>query len=165
MAIQAEKMPFDPADDIRKYGAVPGDTPAKPRAVRSTTTKTPVADQPTMAEVRQSLEDLYTLAGSLLSAYPNPRLAMVGASISTNAEKCAESIIEAAKKDPKLKRALIKMTTAGAYSGIFMAHMPIIMAGYVAIKAPNAAFETPETTIDETPIHNAGPSPFGNGLA
>ena len=154
MAIQQEKMPFDPADDIRKYGNVPGDASPKPRATRTTTPKTPAADQPTMVEVRKSLEDIYALVGNMLAAYPNPRLAMVGQSIASHAESCAESIVEAAKKDPKLKRALLKMTTAGAYSGIFMAHMPILMAGYVAFKLPvetltaQPADETTDTPPD-----------------
>src|SRR6478735_4396563 len=124
--VTATKMPFDPEEDLKKYA---GADSVKPKTTpRSTTPKAPVRSAPTvsMNDIRQQLEDLYTLGGGLLAAYPNPKLAFVGSSIGSNAEACAKSIVEAAEKDPKLKRALVKMMTAGAYTGVIMAHMPIL---------------------------------------
>jgi hypothetical protein len=114
---------------------------------------TPIRDQPSLPEMRQSIEDFYVLAGTLFLQVPNPRTRMVGTSVISNAEKCAESIIEAAKKDPRLRRVLVKLTTAGVYSGIFIAHTPIIMAAYVAFQAPDSAFIPPET-VEAEPTTN-----------
>lgn len=101
--------------------------------------------------MRESIENFYVLAGTIASQFPNPRTVVVGNAIKDNAEKCAEAIIEAAKKDPRLKRALIRLTTAGAYSSIFIAHTPIIMSIYVALQAPDSAFEPPETVEADDP--------------
>ena len=137
--------------DIREEPDLPPKRPFTPPR-KPAAKPTPIrAEQPTLPEMRQSIEDFYVLGGTLLSQVPNPRTQMVGAAVVTNANKCAESIIEAAKKDPRLKRALIRLTTAGAYSGIFIAHTPIIMAAYVAFQAPATMFTPPET-VDE----NAG---------
>lgn len=103
--------------------------------------------------MRQSIEDFYVLLGTLISQVPNPRVAMVGNATSANATKCAESIMEAAKKDPRIMRAIIKLTTAGAYSGIFIAHTPIIMAAYIAFQAPDSAFKTAETVEPDNEPH------------
>lgn len=143
-----DKLPYNPDEDIKANGAVPGDTKARTTSARKpsgTRGLPPASERPTIIQMRQSIEDFYVLTGTLLGQVPNPRMAMVGNSVVMNAEKCAEAIMEAAKKDPRLMRTLIKLTTAGAYSGIFIAHTPIIMAAYVAYQAPDSAFKPPET--------------------
>jgi hypothetical protein len=139
--------PYNPAE----FGDIPSDTKAKevPPRKPPANAKRPVADQPTFPQMRQSIEEFYVLGGALLAQYPNQKTKIIGTAISNNAGECAESIIEAAKKDPRLRRILVRLTTAGVYSGIFVAHMPIFMAAYIAFQAPNfAEWEPPKETVD-----------------
>lgn len=128
----ATRLPFDPAEDIAKYGGKPeSDTPPKPAATRRTAPKATVTEVP-LAQIKSSLTDMYVLAGSILGSYPNPKLAMVGKSITDNHEKCVEAIIEAAKKDAKLRKALSRLTMTSTYGAILVAHLPVLMAIYMA---------------------------------
>lgn len=135
---ESRKVPFNPEPN--------GKAKTPPR----TTTRGPNADAPTMVQIQHSLEDFYVLLGSMAGSIPNPRVKMVGDSIVLNGPKCAESLVEAAKKDPRLKRILIQLTTAGAYSGILIAHTPIILATIIAFQAPESAFKPPETVDADT---------------
>jgi hypothetical protein len=144
--IEGDKKPYDPSDDVRN-GAIPGEK----KTPRKTAPPRPVRDQPSFPQMQESIEEFYVLAGALLAQYPSEKTKMIGTAIGTNAGVCAESIIEAAKKDPRLRRILVRLTTAGVYSGIFVAHLPILMAAYVAYAGP-MDIKMPTTVNEESDV-------------
>jgi hypothetical protein len=163
--VAPRKMPFDPQDDVNEFKDLLKDVPAAGIPKAASARKAPTRSAPTvsMTDIQESLENMYVLAGGMASAYPNPRVAFIGSALSDNAERAARSIVEAAEKDPKLKRALTKMMTAGAYTGIVMAHMPILMAVYMAVTAPPEVFgiaptveAEPEPESDTPPLFRTG---------
>lgn len=146
MAITPEK-PYDPKDDEAKYAHLLGDkeaTPPKRSPGRPRSTATPVNAGPSLDVIESSISDFYTLAGGIVGAMPNQKAQIIGGAISQQAEQCAKSIVEAAKNDPKLRKALQKMFRASAYSGIVVAHLPIAMAVYMALMMPTPSSEPVE---------------------
>lgn len=144
------KLPFDPEEDIKNFGPPKDERPRPAAPPKRTASKSVVTAVP-LAQIKDSLTDMYVLVGSILSSYPNPKMQMVGSAITLNHEKCVESIIDAAKKDPKLARALSKLVTTSVYGAIVVAHLPILMSIYFAftVKLPGGEDEqgggTPES--------------------
>lgn len=44
-----------------------------------------------------------------------------------NAERCAEAWVELAKKNDAVRRAILALIEGGAWSGVFLAHAPILL--------------------------------------
>lgn len=129
MAIR-EELPFDPEEDIKKYGA----GAPKPSAPRKPVGRPPAATVGLLelAKIKESIEETYTLLGAFLGSMPNPKLQAIGPVISAQAEACADALVDAARKDKRLHKALSKLFRAGAYSAIVMAHLPILITIYMA---------------------------------
>jgi hypothetical protein len=75
------------------------------------------------SKISRELENLYTTVGTMVYMV-QPR---VGHTIVTEANKCAESLDELARTNPRVRRALESVLTTSAWSGVIVAHMPILM--------------------------------------
>lgn len=110
------------------------DTPPKsmPRRTNPTTAKT-TGNVP-WAEIEASLTSSYMMAGGAIALTPKvpDRMRPIGQALMMNAEQCTAAWIEAAKKNPKLAKALTRFVSGGAYAGVVAAHMPILFAAVAA---------------------------------
>lgn len=108
-------------------------------------------------EIEQSLTATYMMAGGALALTPRvpDRFRPVGQSLMQNAEQCTAAWIEAARKDPKLAKALTKFVSGSAYAGLISAHMPILFAIGMAV--------SPRTQVVQEQGQD-GPSPVPDNL-
>jgi len=80
--------------------------------------------KPRQAALKPRLEAAYVTAGTLV-CFVN---AGDGQAIIASAGACAEALDELAKQDPRVRAALDKMLTGGAWSKVLAAHLPIALA-------------------------------------
>lgn len=71
--------------------------------------------------LQKDLEGLYTMLGT--GVFPFDQ--QVGVTIIDSAPNCASSLYELAQKNPRLKRQLTSLLSAGAYGAVISAHLPI----------------------------------------
>ena len=164
MPIEFEKSSTDdlpPGADV-----FTGRKSAAPRTkARSTTVKTTGAVP--YAEIEESLNATYMMAGGFLLLTPKvpDRFRPIGQQLMANSETCTAAWIEAAKKNPKLAKALTKFVSGSAYAGLISAHMPIVLALAMAINPRVVpSFEQPvrdepkrEEQQPETDQYNVSP--------
>lgn len=70
------------------------------------------------------LTEMYSAIGAMVMMFDPP----VGKAILAQAEACAESLDNLAKESESVRKALVALTTGGAWTGVAIAHSPIIMA-------------------------------------
>jgi hypothetical protein len=70
------------------------------------------------------LQDLYAAAGTVTLPFNAP----VGTALLQNAETCAISLDNAAKQDPRIRKALMSLVKTSVWGPVIAAHMPIAMA-------------------------------------
>ena len=70
------------------------------------------------------IEKLYRKAGKLVKAFDVP----VGTVIIEQARECAEAWDDLARRNPAIRAFLARLTTTSAWSEVFMAHLPILLA-------------------------------------
>ena len=105
-----ETLPFDLSDD----------DPTADREIPPL----PPGPKKRAGSLQKQLEGMYASIGSMTYMF-NP---VIGATIVQNASQCAESMDELARTNPKVRKALTNMLATGAWSGVVVAHMPILMA-------------------------------------
>ena len=128
------------SDDLPNFSAVdalfendgkPAPEPvpqSKPRRGRSTgrATPKPKAKVPPYknGQFIGPLTEIYSAIGAMVVMFDPP----VGKAILGSAEACAESLDNLARENESVRRALIALTTGGAWGAVAIAHTPIIMA-------------------------------------
>jgi hypothetical protein len=70
------------------------------------------------------LRDLYTSVGTLVLPFNQP----VGTAFIQNAEACARSLDDAARQDPRIRKALMALIASSVWGQVIAAHMPILLA-------------------------------------
>lgn len=93
------------------------------------------------------LRALYATAGVALM----PFNAGAAVALTSGADECVDTWDELAKQNDSVRRALLAMIEGGAWSRVFMAHVPIVLAflpGHVRNMLP--LDEPQEQTTDET---------------
>lgn len=92
----------------------------------------------------EQLRALYATAGIALM----PFNAGAAIAVTQGADECVDAWDELAKQNDSVRRALLAMLEGGAWSRVFMAHVPIILAflpGHVRNMLPLAESETEQT--------------------
>jgi len=111
-------------------------------------------------EIEQSLTASYMMAGGFITLTPHvpDRMRPVGQSLMQNAEQCTAAWIEAARKDPKLAKALTKFVSGSAYAGLISAHMPILFAIGMAVSPRTQVAQEPrDIDVPTEPDSNVSP--------
>lgn len=144
-------------------GDIPPDfkpTAAQRKAGRSTTGAVKTTGAVPWTEIEQSLTATYMMAGGALALTPRvpDRFRPVGQSLMQNAEQCTAAWIEAARKDPKLAKALAKFVSGSAYAGLISAHMPILFAIGMAVSPRTQVAQEPrDIDVPTEPESNVSP--------
>lgn len=134
-------------------------TTTKPRAKTTGTAKT--SGSVPWSEIEDSLTAVYIMAGGFLQFTPQvpERVRPIGAALQANTDQCVAAWIEAAKKNPKLAKALTRFAMGSAYGGIVTAHLPILFAIYAAANPPavngtdqDAEPDAPPATVFRMPV-------------
>lgn len=91
----------------------------------------------------ESLTNLYVSTGAMTQAaglaLRQPRLIATGRALVENAGACAAALVAWADVNPKVKKALDSMATAGGAGLVIAAHAPIIMAAYMPTEGDDMA--------------------------
>jgi hypothetical protein len=112
--------------DAEEFQPEPDVAPDEKRTEHVNIIDTPV-EPPTGGQKKRrsalvsQLEASYTMLGTGVFML-DPQ---IGNTIITQATPCAEALDELAQKNPKVKAALNNMLTAGAWSAVITAHLPI----------------------------------------
>lgn len=120
--ILTDKMTFvevdkeDPEDD-------PDTEPIEHNDIRNTPVELPTVlkGKGRTPSLQKELESWYMMIGTGVFPF-DPQVATV---ILSQAPQCAEALNDLAMKNPRVKRALQSMLTAGAYGAVITAHLPI----------------------------------------
>lgn len=75
-----------------------------------------------------------------------------GTAIMESAEEAAKSIEALAKANPKVRKYVLMMLETGAWSGVLMAHAPIMMAVYAHHKPGSRESPIVDADAQETPL-------------
>ena len=122
---------FDaPDDEIPDFKATPSDKPNPRNPFKPKTRSKPETKKPTPAPryskgmFVEPLTQLYGMVGMAVMTVDPP----VGKSIMMQATACAESLDELAKSNVQVRKVLVSITQGSAWSGVAVAHMPILLA-------------------------------------
>lgn len=100
----------------------PDAEPIEHNDIRNTPVSMPEFGKKTRtAQLQKDLEGLYTMLGTGIFPFDQ----QVGVTIIDSAPNCASSLYELAQKNPRLKRQLTSLLSAGAYGAVISAHLPI----------------------------------------
>lgn len=164
MPIEFEKTSTDDLPPGADVFTGPKSAAPRTKARSASTVKTTGAVPWT--EIEESLNASYMMAGGFLMLTPKvpDRMRPVGQQLMANAETCTAAWIEAAKKNPKLAKALTKFVSGSAYAGLVSAHMPIVLAVAMAINPRVVpSFESqPEPKDVDVPAEETNVSPLFN---
>jgi hypothetical protein len=150
MVLEFEKTTDSEFGDLPPGADFKGPRSAAPRRKATSTTAKTTGAVP-WTEIEESLNATYMMAGGFLMLTPRvpDRVRPVGQALMMNAEQCTGAWIEAAKKNPKLAKALTKFVSGSAYAGLISAHMPIVLAVAMALNPRIVPMETPDKQPDE----------------
>jgi len=156
MALEFEKTTLD--EDLPPGSEFKGPRSAAPRRKAASPNAKTTGTVP-WVEIEESLTATYMMAGGFLAMTPRvpERVRPVGQALMMNATQCTEAWIEAAKKNPKLAKALTKFVSGSSYAGLISAHMPVLLAVAMAVNPRVVPVEglqekdAPETSFAEAP--------------
>jgi hypothetical protein len=95
--------------------------PIEHNDIRSTPVAMPDFKKGRTPKLQKDLENLYTMIGTGIFPFDN----QVGVVILESGQNCASSLYELAQKNPRLRKQLESMLSAGAYGAVISAHLPI----------------------------------------
>lgn len=127
--VTATRMPFDAEPGTAD--APPKRGPGRPPGPRGATK--PTAVDVSLAQIREAAQNAYLLIGTGVSQLPSARWRLVGGQIMADADKCADAWETAARKDPRIRKALAKLTTGSAYAELVVANSGILMMVALAL--------------------------------
>jgi hypothetical protein len=110
----------------------------------------------TPGKLEKNLQDTYATIGTMVGMF-DP---YCGRSVVDNSEAMAQSMAEWAAEDPKVRKALEKMLTVGAFGKVIAAHMPVVMAiSMHHVPAVRARFVPQE---ESAPVDPTATDDYGN---
>jgi hypothetical protein len=95
--------------------------PIEHHDIRNTPVSMPDFKKGRTPKLQKSLESLYTMIGTGIFPFDN----QVGVVVLESAPNCAKSLNDLAEKNPRLRRQLESLLSAGAYGAVISAHLPI----------------------------------------
>lgn len=105
------------------------------------------------------LTDLYKSVGLMVLPLNQP----VGTAFIQNAQECAQSLDDAARQDPRVRRFLMGILATGVWGNVLVKHMPILLAlaaTWGPMKQRLAVGEVPEQQETDDVVN-----PMSNGIA
>lgn len=89
--------------------------------IRTTPISLPESKKARASKLQKELSALYTMIGT--GIFPLDQ--QVGGIIIQQSESCASALSDLAAQNPRVRRALENLLTAGAYTAVISAHLPI----------------------------------------
>lgn len=111
----------EPAETDWEDSEEPDVEPIEHNDIRDTPVTMPTPIKGRKRTLQKDLEGLYTMIGTGIFPFDN----QVGVVVLESAENCASSLADLAEKNPRLKKQLQSMLSAGAYGAVISAHLPI----------------------------------------
>lgn len=109
---QEPEPEWDDEDDVE---------PIEHNDIRNTPVSMPDFKKGRTAKLQKDLEGLYTMIGTGIFPFDN----QVGVVVLESAPNCASSLYDLAQKNPRLRKQLESLLSAGAYGAVISAHLPI----------------------------------------